>query len=121
MERVKFDMKSGILYGPYPDGIELDLEFVQQIVVDRLEFLNGKVVPGIVDTSGVKSATKDARDYFAKPESSKGLSAIAILSKSMLSTFLCNFFIKVSLIKAPIPVKQFTDEKEALIWLEKFK
>lgn len=121
LEKVEFKVENGILYGPYPDGVELGLDLVQQMVKKRLEFLEEKEYPAIVDTTGIKSVTKEARDYMASDEASQGIVAAALLSKSLFSTFVSNFFIKVSLIKAPIPVKSFTNEKEALEWLDQFK
>lgn len=121
MNKMEFSIKDNILYGPYPEGVELDLEFVKNTVAQRLEFLEGKELPALIDTTGVKSATKEARDYFAKAESSAGLKAAALLSRSTFSTFLSNFFIKISLIKSPIPVRSFTKEEEAIAWLKQFK
>lgn len=121
MEKIKFEIKDGILYGPYPDGIELDLKNVEQMVADRLNFLNGKKVPALVDTTGIKRVSKEARDFMASNQGSEGIVAAAILSKSIFSTFISNFFIKISLIKAPLPIKLFSTEDEALDWLKQFK
>ncbi len=120
-KKIKFSIVNGVLYGPYPEGIELDLPFVKQLVKDRLEFLEGKTVPGIIDTSGIKQATKEAKDYFAKEESAAGLSAVALISNSAFSRVVSNFFIKISLIKTPIPIRLFSNEQEALEWLEQYK
>ena len=121
MERIKFEIKDGILYGPYPDGVELNLNNVKQMVDHRLEFLDGRKVPALVDTTGILKVTKEARDYMASPEGSEGILAAAILSRSMFSKFVSNFFIKISLIKSPLPIKLFSTEAEALNWLKQFK
>lgn len=117
---IKFEIKDGILLGPYPDGAEIELADIKKMISERIEFLNGNKVPALVDITGVKKVSKEARDYMATSQASEGIVAAAILSKSMFSTFLCNFFIKVSLIKAPIPIKQFTNESEALLWLKQY-
>lgn len=121
MEKIKFEIKDGVLYGPYPDAIELDIEKVERMVIDRLEFLDGQRLPALVDTTGIKQVTKEARDYMATSKATEGIVAAAILSKSKYSIFVSNFFIKISLIKSPIPIKIFSEESEALEWLEQFK
>lgn len=121
MEKVDFKIEDGIIYGPYPKGVHLDVHVAKQIVADRIDFLNGKKLPAIVDTTGIQSITKDAKEYMAKPEASKGIVAAALLSKSVFSKYLSNFFIKVSIISSPIPIRVFTDEESAKNWLEQFK
>lgn len=118
--KIDFSIKNGILYGPIPDGLEMNLDYAKMLVKARIEFLNGRMCPAVIDTTGLKSITKDARDYMASVEASEGIKAAAILSRSVFSTFLSNFFIKISLIKAPMPVRLFTDAKEADAWLQQF-
>jgi hypothetical protein len=124
MEGVGFTnlrIEDGILYGEYPEGIDVDLDAAKALVRTRLEFIGDKDYPSLIDTTGVRSVTKEARDYFNEPEASAGFKAAAILSRSAFSTFLSNFFIKISLIKSPVPIKLFTTEEEALEWLNQYK
>ena len=121
MENIDFEIKNGVLHGSYPDGIELDFEKSKQMVLDRIKYLNGQKLPILVDTTGVKQISKEARDFMATSKAREGVVAAALLSRSKFSMFMTNFFMKVSLVESPIPIKMFSKENEALDWLEQFK
>ena len=98
MSKVEFSIKDGIIYGAYPKGLLLDEEKAQEIVLERLNYLGERRLPALIDTTGVKAVTKEARDYLSKPEASIGIVAAALLSKSFFSKYISNFFIKLSII-----------------------
>lgn len=111
----------GILHFTYMPGIRVTKEIAQKIVEDRVKFIEGQVYPSLGKDDGIKGADKDARDYLSTQEAIQGVSAAAFLAKSEFFKFLVNFFIKVNVISQKIPVKVFTDESDALKWLEQFK
>jgi hypothetical protein len=113
-----FEIKDGILYATYKQGITVNLDGAKEVVKNRLLFTENIPYPVIVMDKGVKSISKEARDYLAK-DGAVGLIAGALVLKSVYSTFLGNFFIKLT--KPPFPSKMFTDINAALEWLEQFK
>ena len=73
----------------------------------------------LVDGRDVSSITKEARDYFAKDDGIKLLLASALVADSVLGKFIGNFFLQIN--KPILPLRLFTDEKEAYKWLQQFK
>jgi len=116
-----------ILDGHLDDGImvlkfkvkKFDLEAAKVVVASRLEASNGISYPMLVDGRDVSSITKEARDYFAKDDGIKLLLASALVADSVLGKFIGNFFLQIN--KPILPLRLFTDEKEAYKWLQQFK
>lgn len=111
-------LEDGISYGKFKVKV-FDLEAAKIAVKSRLEISNGVAYPTLADARGVTSISKEARDYFASPEGTVLLLASALLLDSVLNRFLGNFFLQIN--KPTIPLKLFTEEKEALKWLQQFK
>jgi hypothetical protein len=70
----------------------------------------------LVDMRGVRSQTREARQYFAGPEAAKATRAVALLIGSPISRVLGNFFLRVG---TPLltPTGLFTDDSKAIRWL----
>lgn len=93
------------------------------VVEDAIE--NSKAVnsfdldsyPLLVDTSEIKSITKEARDHFSMKNRNSNVIVIAIVVKSPLSKIIANFFIGLN--KPIVPVKLFTTEERAIDWCKK--
>lgn len=117
-ENIKFEMVDNILIATYKAGINVTIDIAKEVVKKRLEFTEGKSLPNLVYNGGVVSMDKAARDFFATSEGTQGVSAGAIILDSVFTSFLGNFFLKVS--KPPIPAKLFTDEKKAIEWLRRY-
>lgn len=115
-----FEFKDGIFFGKYFEGVNLDLETSKTMVAYRLKITNNKSVPCLMDVTGVKSATKEARDYFGN-EGAKLITSAAIIANSELSSCMVNFLLSVNLVKTKVPTKYFTKPENALKWLEGFK
>ncbi len=115
----KFELENDILIIEFKPELEITLEVAKKIVADRKIISEGKAYPGLGDVRFVKSATKEARAFFETEESQNGVLAGAMLVDSVFSTFLVNFFLKVT--KQKMPSKMFTDKQKALKWLAQFK
>ena len=115
---VQFQIIEGVLIGKYPENSQIDLTMAKQIVRERLEFIDGKSYPTLVDSTEVAGITKAARDYFSSEEAMKGISSAAIVSKSAFTVSLANFVLGVNLKKTPIPMKVFRTREEAIAWLK---
>ena len=117
---VKIELLNGILEAEYKP-VYINIDVAKDVLITRNIFTKGNSLPMLLDGIGIKGIDKEARDFFSQPEGSRGLTATAILVKSRLDTFFANFLIKVNISKPIIPIKLFTDRKEALIWLEQYK
>lgn len=69
----------------------------------------------LVDMRGVRSQTREARQYFAGAEAERATLAVALLVGSPLSRVLANFFLR--LMPQRWPTALFTDEASAVAWL----
>lgn len=118
-EFISFEIKNGILIGRYKEKLVIDLELAKKIVDFRLEVTNGKSYPAVAYPNQIKYVDKEARNYFFTQKGIEGLEAIAVMCKDMVSKIMLNFVLEYS--KPKKPTKMFTDEKEALLWLEQFK
>ena len=102
----------------YTQNANITLENLQEAVAIYRELNDGKPCPVLTDIRHIKSITREAREYGAKPEISKMYTANATIVGSLVSRTIINFFLKFN--KPLIPTKLFTDENEALAWLKGF-
>ena len=108
----------GIVYIRTKPRAEIDRADAEETMHVISSLCNGKVPPALVDLSDLKSMTREARLYFAGPETAKVQSAAALLIKSPLTKAIGNFFLGLN--KPLIPTRLFTSETEAVAWLQAF-
>ncbi len=116
---VHFELQDDLLICTYKKGSRLNLEMVKEIVKTRLEFINYKPTLLIVYNQGVVSMDKKAREYLSTGDGVKEVIAAAIVVASPFTSFMANFFVSVN--KPKMPVRIFSNAKEALKWLQKFR
>ena len=111
--------EDGIARTKVKEGSEITIADakVNSIIVNKLS--EQEKYPMIVDTSGIKSMEKEARDYLAIQDRESRINAIAIIRKTHIGNMIANFFIGLN--KPSVPVKLFRNEAEALKWCDKFK
>ncbi|MDA9563550.1 hypothetical protein N9R81_02615 [Flavobacteriales bacterium] len=114
-------LTDGIIYSSYKRNMVITLEAAKQCIEDRKVLCNNSALPLLVDARSVCKMTREARNYFGSAAGYEFLSAAAIVSDSILSTFIANFLIQVNLKKTPIPVKIFSSKREAINWLTRYK
>ena len=73
-------------------------------------------LPCFVDATGIKSVTREAREYLGN-EGSELVSVAGLLSHSPVSRTIGNFYLKIT--KPTIPTKIFTCENDAIKWLKR--
>ena len=110
------------------DGIVRQVVFpgAEQTLADAVEHIRaiaalmpgGRRGPLLVDLRGTAAASREARAYFAGPETAKVVSAVALLVGSPISSVIGNFFLRLN--QPRYPTRLFTDEAEALPWLKGF-
>jgi len=118
-EFMRLEMKDDIMYGTYKKG-PITLELAKQVVKHRLQFTGNKKVPILASEQGLKGIERDARQYLSSEEGVEGLSAAAIVNKSVFGSHLANFFMKIAFNRPRIPARVFTDETEAIQWLKQY-
>ena len=110
------ELINGIIYFRHKPG-EIDLQTAQTIVSDRLRFFDGQSYPMLVTGEGLTNITKEARHYLVD-KGTQGVVAAAMVTDSVFSTFLGNFFVRVY--PPPMPVRLFNKELPAAEWLQQF-
>lgn len=117
-EYATYDVLEGVLHITYADDVILDLPAAVQIVKDRLNIQQGRLMPVLCDIRRIKSINKAARDYLSI-EGSTLVKAVAFIAESPVSKMLSEFYLKTS--KPPIPTESFTNIKKALLFLDTYK
>ena len=120
-EYVYLKLTNGIVHVIFKSNLNIKLDIAQKIVNSRLELIDGKSYPTLVDGRNVISMDKETRDCFVSEKGREGVKAAAVLTGSVFNRFLSNFFLKVSFVKSYFPTRLFTDEAKAIEWLEQFK
>lgn len=108
-------IENSIVYGQYTRGATIDLEAAKRIVADRLALCGGKEYPSLTIVNGIKSITKEARDYFSHGDGVKGMTRLAILTESPISNMIGNFWMQIN--KPTVPTRLFTNQADAITWL----
>jgi len=108
----------GIVYVRMKPQVEIDRAAAEEAVRAISVVCNGQVRPALVDLSNLKSMTRNARLYFAGPDTAAVQSAAALVVKSPLTKAIGNFFMGLN--KPLIPTRLFTSETEAVDWLRTF-
>ena len=109
--------EEGIIFVKFIDKLDMTLENAKSGVQARLELSEGMSQPVLIDMRGIKSVTKEAREYLAE-EGAKLITAGALIVGSPLNRTLGNIFLWVN--KPKVPTKLFTDEGEAREWLKPY-
>jgi hypothetical protein len=108
-----------------PDGIVVSANrpnVGEQTLADAMENIRavaalsgGARVPLYIDSTAPTSIAADARKYYLSEESSRHVSAVAIVAGNVLSRVIANLLIPVQ--RQPVPMQLFATEREALEWL----
>lgn len=118
---INFSISNGIITGKYKMNAIIGLMEAKEAVRNRIKLAQNTPMPILIDGRSLFKITKEARDYFSSEEGSELLSAAALIVDSSLTKMLANFFIRINIKKPLIPIKLFSDEQEAIKWLEEYK
>jgi len=97
-------------------GVELDVEDGYELRRNFLIFSKGNKFAVLTDASSFFSTTNELRELLASKEFTDKRFATAIVTQSMASKIIGNFFIRVN--KPASPTKLFSNEEEAFQWLK---
>jgi len=109
----------GILRTVHLNDEEHTLADAEENVRAVASLVSGGRAPLLVDTrQRRRSISREARMYYAGPESAQATLAMAILVSSPVSRAVANFFISIA--RPRFPTRLFTGEAEAVAWLRSF-
>ncbi len=75
-----------------------------------------KKFPILIDSRGIRSMTRDAREFFSTRGRETNTCAFGIIIKSPISRAVGNFFLGIN--KPAVPTRLFDNEENAVEWLK---
>jgi hypothetical protein len=117
-DRFSIRLDDGIVYVEW-FSTYITYDIVNDGIKIRKDISSGDMYPMLSDIRKVKSGSREARQRLSDKDAGEGISAVAVLIQSKTHRILYNFF--TSIYKDPSPTRLFTDEAEALKWLQQFK
>jgi hypothetical protein len=112
-------LDNGVLFGKYKPNLVIDLTVAKDLIRDRKTVSGNIARPFFIDITELLSVDKAARNYMASAGACEFMNAGAIYTQNKLLAFIGNAFILLD--RPPIPIKVFSNEKHAMIWLEPYK
>jgi hypothetical protein len=106
----------GFVHAVMRNGCQMQLADAQENVAAIASLTDNSRMPVLVDLRGVRSQSREARDYFGGPQAETTTLAVALLIASPVSRVLANFFLRLNN-SARYPTRLFTDEASAVTWL----
>ena len=101
-----------------PD-LEISLEYAIENTKVVTSFYTDKKFPILIDSRGIKSMSREAREHFSALGRESKTNALGIVIKSAVSRVIGNFFLGLN--KPAVPTRLFDNENEALEWLKNHK
>lgn len=108
----------GICHLDWVPKAEVTLKEAQEVMAAYNAIRQDKRLPLLIDTSQMKSFSREARQYYASDEAVAVASAAAIVVGTPVSRVLGNFYIGLS--NPRLPSRLFTSTDEAVAWLKGF-
>jgi len=93
----------------------LDLQMAKLAVETRLRVTNETPCLLVTDLTNIRSTTKEAREYYIANNPKNLVRAVALITPSVVSKIIANFFINFN--KPSMPIKMFTHIEKAIDWL----
>lgn len=112
----KLELKNKIVIHTYKQ-VFLTLEIAKRCVAERVQFQNGKEYPVLCDMRNILLSQEQARNYLA------GIGSTAVKALALLTDSFTEPMAKIYLDSYPqsIPTGIFSNEEEALDFLEQYK
>lgn len=118
-ETAILELREGYLYIAFKEDVIVELEHVIANKEAREKIQQGKKMLVLGDIRKMWHISKAAQDYLASKEVTNLNIAMAILTSSLMTVLLANFFIKFK--KPATPTKMFNNEEKAVKWLLSFE
>jgi hypothetical protein len=110
--------KDGIIQVIFKEGIELDVDLQDRMLVVYLQLFGNTKRPFLFNAFNDVFITKEARDHSAELEKTYPGIASAVIADNLAYKIIANFYLKVN--KPKTPYKVFNDVASAEIWLKTF-
>ncbi len=108
----------GIIRQNVIPGTDFTLQDAQETITSMRKLSEERVYPMLVDLTGLKSITYEARHYFGGEITGHEARAVALLFSSVITQVIGNFFLRFN--NPKVPIKLFSSETQALTWLREF-
>lgn len=108
-----------VLHIVFKKDAEVDLNDINEIIEARNEILEKHKILVLVDIRALWQANKEARERSASDDMLGRAAAMAILSNSLPTRLLANFYMRF--VSDKLPVRMFKEKAQALEWLHKFE
>lgn len=106
----------GFVHAVMRNGCQMQLAEAKENVAAIAGLTGNSRMPILVDMRGVRSQSREARDYFGGADTETTSLAVALLIGSPVSRVLANFFLRLNN-KQRYPIRLFTEEESAVAWL----
>jgi hypothetical protein len=110
--------KDGIIQVIFKEGIELDVDLQDRMLVVYLQLFGNTKRPFLFNAFNDVVITKEARDHSAELEKTYPGIASAVIADNLAYKIIANFYLKVN--KPKTLYKVFNDVASAEIWLKTF-
>ena len=111
--------EDGIMRTKVKPNIEITLTLAIENTNAVNSFYTDKKFPILIDSRGIKSMSREAREHFSARGRDPKTNAFGIIIKSPLSRVIGNFFLGLN--KPAVPTRLFDNENDAIEWLNKLK
>lgn len=115
---MEYYFEEDILCSKFKCDLEMTINNLKQLIDLRHKISEGKKQYWCYNFNRLNGYTKEARDY-AEIHGQDFLFACAVVVNSYITKFILNTFTKLK--KAEIPLKAFTNQKDAIDWLKQLK
>lgn len=112
-------LEDGIIHLASAPNLNFTIDIARRINDKRLEICAGSPKPFLIDISSATYVEMQTREFWARGEGSRLLSAKAFIVQNDLQRLIFNAFHIIN--KPPFPSKIFKSVEEAVQWLNFFK
>lgn len=110
--------EDGIVHVKLKPHLHVGLADAMEAIQEITALCQGTKRPTVVDMTELRSMDRNARAYFAGPDTANTESAAALLVSSPLSHTIGNFFLGLN--QTLFPTRLFRSEADAIAWLRQF-
>lgn len=119
LSKMSKDEDDEIVFIEYNTNLEINILLAQEMVSNRLEFTENKAHYVVINATGIKSISPDARAYLLDPlYGTKNILGSAIIANNPVSTLIANIFTKGA---KNFPARYFSKKVDALKWIKDLK
>ncbi len=108
--------EDGIARTKVKPDIDITLNHALENTEVVTSFFKDKRFPILIDSRGIKSMSREAREHFSTRGRDSKTNAFGIVIKSPLSRVVGNFFLGIN--KPAVPTRLFDNEHDAVEWLK---